>query len=70
LSDGNSHSYENLPVLLAGRAGGAIAAGRHVRVDDSTPLTNVYRSMLETAGVPTEKIGDSSGKLDVLFRPA
>jgi hypothetical protein len=70
LSDGNSHSYENLPILLAGRAGGAIATGRHVRVEDNTPLTNVYRSMLETAGVATEKIGDSSGKLDALFRPA
>jgi hypothetical protein len=70
LSDGNEHAHWNLPVLVAGHGGGAIRAGRHVRVEDRTPLTNVYRSMLETAGVATEKIGDSSGKLTELFRPA
>lgn len=67
ISDGNKHLHENLPILVAGRGGGAIASGRHVRVDDKTPVTNLYRSMLDTVGVPTEKIGDSTGKLDTLF---
>jgi hypothetical protein len=70
ISDGNQHLHENLPILVAGRAGGALRTGQHVRVDDKTPLTNLYRSMLETAGVPTEKIGDSTGKLDAVFAPA
>ncbi|HUR56226.1 MAG TPA: DUF1552 domain-containing protein [Opitutaceae bacterium] len=68
ISDGNQHLHENLPVLVAGGAGGALQTGRHLRVDDKTPITNVYRSMLETAGVPTEKVGDSTGRLDALFR--
>jgi hypothetical protein len=67
LSNGNEHLHENLPILVAGRGGGAIQTGRHLRVDDKTPLTNVYRSMLDTVGVPTEKIGDSTGKLNALF---
>jgi hypothetical protein len=70
ISDGNQHLHENLPILVAGRGGGALSTGRHVRVEDKTPITNLYRSMLDTVGVPTEKIGDSTGKLDVLFRPA
>ncbi len=31
-------------------------------------MTNLYRSMLDHVGVRTEKIGDSTGKLDALFR--
>ncbi len=67
ISDGNKHLHENLPILLAGGAGGTTRPGGHVRVDDTTPITNLYRSMLETLDVPTEKIGDSTGKLDALF---
>jgi hypothetical protein len=70
ISDGNQHLHENLPILVAGSGGGAVRPGRHVRVDDKTPLTNLYRSMIETVGAPTEKIGDSTGKLDNIFRHA
>jgi hypothetical protein len=67
LSNGNAHSPENLPILIAGGGGGTLATGRHLRVDDRTPMTNLYRSMLDNLGVHTEKIGDSTGKLDPLF---
>lgn len=62
LSNGNAHSVLNLPVLLGG--GAVASAGQHVKVDDQTPMTNLYRSVLDRIGVHTEKIGDSSGKLD------
>jgi uncharacterized protein DUF1552 len=68
LSDGNRHFPEDLPILVAGHGGGRIATGRHLRVDDRTPMTNLYRSMLDSVGVRTEKIGDSTGKLDTLFK--
>jgi hypothetical protein len=68
ISDGNRHLHENLPIILAGGGGGAVKTGSHVRVDENTPLTNLYRSMLDNVGVPTEKIGDSTGKLDTLFK--
>ena len=67
LSDGQNHVHENLPVIVAGKGGGKIKTGRHVRVEDKTPITNLYRSMLDTVGVGTEKIGDSTGKLDQVF---
>ena len=69
LSNGNAHSPENLPILVAGCGGGTLTTGRHLRVDDKTPMTNLYRSMLDNLGVRTEKIGDSTGKLDPLFTP-
>jgi hypothetical protein len=68
LSNGNAHSVLNLPILLAGGGGGAVNSGQHIQVDNKTPMTNLYRSMLDTIGVHTEKIGDSSGKLDRIFQ--
>ncbi|MSU24004.1 MAG: DUF1552 domain-containing protein [Opitutus sp.] len=70
LSNGDKHSPENLPILVAGRGGNSFAPGHHLRVDENTPMTNLYRSMLDTVGVRTEKVGDSTGKLDALFPPA
>jgi hypothetical protein len=63
LGDGNRHNHDNLPVLLAGRGGDAIATGRHVRFSSETPMTNLYLSMLDRMGAPAERIGDSTGKL-------
>lgn len=66
IGDGNSHDHLNLPILLAGRGGGTLKPGRHVKYEASTPLTNLYLSMLQRAGAPTQSIGDSTGPLDRL----
>jgi hypothetical protein len=68
LSDGNAHSPENLPIVLAGKGGGSIAAGQHIHLGELTPITNLYRSMLDVMGAPTEKLGDSNGKLGEIFQ--
>jgi hypothetical protein len=61
------HSQHNLPIIIAGGAAGRIAGGRHiVYPGDATPLTNLYLTMLDKVGVPTEKLGDSTGKLNRL----
>ena len=63
LRDGNSHNPHNLPVLLAGRAGGRLATGQHLIYAPDTPLANLYLSMLEAFGAPAEQFADSTGKL-------
>jgi hypothetical protein len=63
ISDGNSHSHSNLPILLAGGASGAVKTGRHVRLEKETPMTNLYLSMLDIMGASIERFGDSTGKL-------
>jgi Protein of unknown function (DUF1552) len=70
LSDGNKHVPENLPILVAGRGGGRVQSGQHLRVPERTPITNLYRAMIETVGAHSETIGDSTGKLDALLGPA
>jgi len=65
MSNGNRHSRENLPILLAGRASGTIAPGRYVDYNwkKLTPLSNLYVEMLTRMGIPTTKFGDSTGGL-------
>ena len=65
LSDGNSHLHENLPMILVGGAGGRLKGNRHVRVPDLTPMTNLHLAVLDKLGIPVEKLGDSTGKLDL-----
>lgn len=66
ISDGNAHAHDNLPVLLAGRGGGTLLPGRHVRHAKDTPMTNLYLALLERMGTPVSRLGDSSGVLSDL----
>jgi hypothetical protein len=65
ISDGNRHNHDNLPVLLAGGTR-IFRTGRHVRFTEATPVANLYLSMLDSMGVPMEKLGDSQGRLNYL----
>ena len=67
ISDGDRHNHDNLPILLAGKAGGAFKTGRHLIYPNHTPLNNLFLSMLDRVGVPTETLGNSTGKLAPLF---
>lgn len=61
-ADGNAHSHTNLPVILAGAAGGKLRTGRFHRVD-SMPMSNMYVEMLRHMGVAgVERFGDSDGR--------
>jgi hypothetical protein len=63
MSDGNRHDPNNLPIILAGRAGENLETGKYVACSKSTPLCNLYLSMLEKMGTPARSFGDSNGKL-------
>lgn len=58
ISDGNAHNHNNLPVLLAGRAGGQLTPGRHVKYGETPPLSNLFISIAEMFGVPVDGFGD------------
>jgi hypothetical protein len=65
LSDGNKHTHNDLPVLVAGR-GGNFRLGRHVVYPVDTPMTNFYLTLLDRFGVREEQIGDSTGRVEHL----
>ncbi len=63
-SDGNRHSHSNLPVILAGHAGGALTPGRFTKFNDQ-PVTNHYHSKVDRIGgaQKLERFGDSTARL-------
>jgi len=63
LGDGDRHNHDNLPIVLAGRGGGTIATGRHIKYPQETPLTNLYVSMAQRLGAEMESFSDSNGTL-------
>ena len=63
LSDGNRHSHHDLPIVLAGKAGGTIQTGRHIKLENETPLNNLFLSMLDRMEAGVKAIGDSTGRL-------
>lgn len=67
MSDGNVHDPNNLPIIVAGRAGGAFRTGFHIRNAPGTPLCNLYLTMLRTMGVHQERFGDSKGPLQEML---
>ncbi len=64
LSDGNRHKHDNLPVILAGRGGGALSVGRHAQLPP-TPMNNLYMTMLDLMGAKVDHFGDSTGRVSV-----
>jgi hypothetical protein len=65
LSDGNTHSNVNLPLLVAGQPGAERVAGHHIRAPEATPATNLFVTLLDGAGVNVETFGDCTGRLDL-----
>lgn len=64
IADGNRHTHENLPVIMAGHAGGQIKTGRFYQAEKQ-PMSNLFVSMLNLMGVPVNEFGDSTGKLEL-----
>lgn len=63
LRDGNRHSPYNLPIVLGGKAGGALNTGQHIEFAPNTPLANLHQTMANVMGVPIQRFADSTGEL-------
>jgi hypothetical protein len=63
LADGNRHSHEDLPTLIAGRAGNKFKTGRRIVYRKETPMSNMFLTMMDRMGVQAEHFGDSTGAL-------
>jgi hypothetical protein len=80
LSNSTVHSQRDLPVMLAGGAAGRLKGGRFIRVPGDpppwpfaakwpvkspTPMSNLHLTLLDLVGVPTDKLGDSTGRISL-----
>jgi hypothetical protein len=65
ISDSNRHIHENLPVLVVGKGNGKLTTGRHIDFGRDTPVTNLHLALLDRAGVHLDRLGDSTGLLEL-----
>ena len=61
----NEHNHAPVPIILAGGASGRIKGGKHLKTADRTSTSNLLLTLLNKAGIPIERLGDSTGLLDV-----
>ncbi len=69
MGDPDKHDHTNLPVIVAGGAASGMQGGRHIRFNETTPLSNLHLTLLNKVGVPLETFSDSTGTVDELFDP-
>lgn len=62
IEDGNSHVHTDLPIVVAGQAGGNISTGRHIVRNEN--LANLHIAMLRALGVNVAAHGDSTRALE------
>ena len=66
ISNGNDHTHDNLPAIVAGGGGGSLQPG-HFRKLSPQPMANLFLSMADRMGVENlERFGDSTGRLGTL----
>ncbi|MEO6185580.1 MAG: DUF1552 domain-containing protein [Steroidobacteraceae bacterium] len=61
MSNSDRHNNDPLPSVVFGKGYGRIKGGQHLKYPQNTPHANLLLTLLDRAGVPVEKVGDSTG---------
>jgi hypothetical protein len=62
MSNSNAHNHQPLPSALIGGANGKVKGGQHLKYPDNTPLSNLLLTIVNRAGIETNKVGDDGTK--------
>jgi hypothetical protein len=67
LYDGDKHGADQMPIVMAGKAGGAMKTGRvidyNAKGNDNRRACSMYLSMMDRMGVKLDRFGDSDKRL-------
>jgi hypothetical protein len=70
LFDGDTHGAEQLPIVLAGKAGGMLKTGRVLdfldRGNENRRACSLFLSIMDLMGLKLERFGDADKRLDLL----
>jgi hypothetical protein len=67
LGDGEHHTMNDLPIIVAGSANGKIKTGRILHCPENTPLANLWLSQAQLMGAGLERFADSTEPLNGLL---
>lgn len=62
LGDGRGHTFNNLPIILVGKARGFLKQGQYLKISNKTNAP-LLASLITAAGVPTANFGAGGGQL-------
>ena len=65
ISNSTRHSGQSLPLMLVGGGAGRLRGGRHLTYTDKPTIANLLVTLMDKFDVPVEKLGASTGKLDI-----
>jgi hypothetical protein len=65
ISNSNAHAADNLPLLLLGGGAGKLKGGHHVKYSDKPLISNLLVALMDKMNVPVDKVGGSTGKLQL-----
>jgi hypothetical protein len=63
MSNSDMHNNDPLPIAVFGHGYGKIKGGQHLHYPQDTPLANLWLTLLNRAGIPADKHGNSTGVL-------
>ena len=67
LFDGDTHGADQLPIILAGKAGGALKTGRILdyleKGNENRRACSLYLSLMDRMGVKLDRFGDADRRL-------
>jgi hypothetical protein len=68
MGDPNLHNHRRCPLILMGRANGALEGNLHLRAPQGTPMANVFVSLMQGMGHDdVTQFGDSTGEFPLSF---
>jgi len=65
ISNSTRHSGQNLPLLVMGGRAGTLRGGQHLTYADEPGMANLLVTLMDKMGMPVEKIGASTGPLQI-----
>ena len=65
LADGDEHDEKNLPIIIAGGAGGKIKTGQYLNYKNDTSMAKLYLTMLHNTGINEKTFADEKNVLDL-----
>ena len=65
ISNSQRHAGDNLPIMLVGGGAGGLKGGRHIVYKDKPSMANLLVTLMDKMDVPVERLGGSTGKLQL-----
>jgi hypothetical protein len=62
MSNSNAHNHYPLPSAILGGGNGKIKGNQHLKYADQTPLSNLLLTLVQRAGIESNKVGDDGTK--------